>query len=120
MPRIKIYTTDSCSYCDKAKYILKARRLEFVEINIHGDSRMRDEIEKLTGRRDVPQIFIDGKHIGDDDDLADLAYSGKLDEIFKEGDSTQMEEMRKDNGDGLEERNVINIGGGTAGFATGV
>ena len=43
---------------------------------------MRDEIEKLTGRRDVPQIFIDDQHIGDDDDLAELAQSGKLDEIF--------------------------------------
>ena len=39
---------------------------------------MRDEIEKLTGRRDVPQIIINDQHIGDDDDLAELAESGKL------------------------------------------
>ena len=82
MPRIKMYTTDFCSYCNRAKRILESKNLEFEEINIHGSAEMRDEIEELTGRRDVPQIFIDDTHIGDDDDLAELAFSGKLDEMF--------------------------------------
>ncbi len=120
MPRIKMYTTDFCSYCDRAKRILGSKKLEFEEINIHGHSDMRDEIERLTGRRDVPQIFIDDVHIGDDDDLADLARSGELDEMLRQGEQTQMEEVKKNDGDGLEERNVIIIGGGTAGFAAGV
>jgi glutaredoxin 3 len=81
MPHIKMYTTDFCPYCDKAKRILEDYNLEFEDINIHGSFKMRAEIEKLTGRRDVPQIFIDDVHIGDDDDLADMADSGKLDEL---------------------------------------
>ncbi|MFB3041569.1 MAG: thioredoxin-disulfide reductase [Candidatus Poribacteria bacterium] len=122
MPRIKMYTTDFCSYCNRAKRILESKNLEFEEINIHGSAEMRDEIEELTGRRDVPQIFIDDTHIGDDDDLAELAFSGKLDEMFnREGEGTQMEEIKKNSdGNGLEERNVIIIGGGTAGFAAGI
>ena len=124
MPRIKMYTTNFCSYCNRAKRILESKNLEFEEINIHGSAEMRDEIEELTGRRDVPQIFIDDTHIGDDDDLAELAFSGKLDEMFKreEGtEGTQMEEIKKNSdGNGLEERNVIIIGGGTAGFAAGI
>ena len=82
MPQIKMYTTDFCPYCVRAKHILESNGLEFEEINIHGDPRMRDEIEELTGRRDVPQIFIDDVHIGDDDDLKKLAKSGKFDEMF--------------------------------------
>ena len=122
MPRIKMYTTNFCSYCNRAKRILESKNLEFEEINIHGSAEMRDEIEELTGRRDVPQIFIDQAHIGDDDDLAELAFSGKLDEMFnREGEGTQMEEIKKNSdGNGLEERNVIIIGGGTAGFAAGI
>ena len=117
-----MYTTNFCSYCNRAKRILESKNLEFEEINIHGSAEMRDEIEELTGRRDVPQIFIDQAHIGDDDDLAELAFSGKLDEMFnREGEGTQMEEIKKNSdGNGLEERNVIIIGGGTAGFAAGI
>lgn len=82
MPNVKMYTTNFCPYCYKAKDILEGVGIEFEEINIHGNPAMRDEIERLTGRRDVPQIFIDDRHIGDDDDLAKLAKSGKLAEMF--------------------------------------
>ena len=86
MPRVKVYTTDFCSYCDVAKRILESKKIEYEEINIHGDSEMRDNIEELTGRRDVPQIFIDDQHIGDDDNLTELARSGELDKLLKEED----------------------------------
>ena len=89
MPQIKVYTTDFCPYCDVAKRILENKEIEYEEINIHGNPEMRDHIEELTGRRDVPQIFIDDQHIGDDDDLAELARSGELDKLLeKEEDNT--------------------------------
>lgn len=82
MPDVKIYTTDFCSYCEVAKRLLGKIGVSYQEINIHGDAKKRDEIEALTGRRDVPQIFIDNQHIGDDDDLAALVNSGKINELL--------------------------------------
>ena len=96
MPNVKMYTTSFCPYCYKAKSILDRLRIEFEEINIQGNPAMRDEIEKLTGRRDVPQVFIDDQHIGDDDDLAELAESGKLNEIFNiEGSTDDSDKKRR-------------------------
>ena len=116
MPQVKVYTTDFCPYCDVAKRILESKEIEYEEINIHGNPEMRDHIEELTGRRDVPQIFIDDQHIGDDDNLAELARSGELDKLLeKEGDNNI-----SGHNDTIEERNVIIVGGGTAGYATGV
>ena len=83
MPQLKIYTTDFCSWCDRAKRILANRGIEYEEINIHGNPTMRDKIEALTGRRDVPQIFINDQHIGDDDDLAELAQTGQLEKMLQ-------------------------------------
>ena len=108
MARVKIYTTDFCPYCTKVKNILSSKEIEYEEVNIHGEEKLRDEIEQLTGRRDVPQIFIDGKHIGDDDALEALAVSGELDKMFS---------LEAKNDKDQETRNVIIIGSGPAGFA---
>ena len=96
MPNVKMYTTNFCPYCYKAKDIFDRLGIEFEEINIQGNPGMRDEIEELTGRRDVPQIFIDDQHIGDDDDLAELMQSEKLHEIFNiEGETDGRDKKRK-------------------------
>ncbi len=115
MPDVKIYTTDFCSYCEVAKRLLGKIGVSYQEINIHGDAKKRDEIEALTGRRDVPQIFIDNQHIGDDDDLANLVNSGKINELLNTEEPEEKTETKV-----TEERNVVIIGGGTAGFAAGV
>ena len=120
MPQLKIYTTDFCPWCDRAKRILENRGIEFEEINIHGNPTMRDEIEALTGRRDVPQIFINDQYIGDDDDLAEFAQSDELEKMLQLEGETGMTATERNDGDTMEERNVIIIGGGTAGFAAGV
>ena len=97
MTQLKIYTTDFCSWCDRAKRILESRGIEFEEINIHGNPAMRDEIEALTGRRDVPQIFIQDQHIGDDDDLAKLVQTGNLDKMLQlEGEGGMSTTEKKD------------------------
>ncbi|MBM3236862.1 thioredoxin-disulfide reductase [Candidatus Poribacteria bacterium] len=108
MAQVKIYTTDFCPYCIKAKNILSSKEIEYEEVNIHGEAKLRDELEQLTGRRDVPQIFIDGKHIGDDDALEELVASGELDKIFG---------VEEKNDHAPESRNVIIIGSGPAGFS---
>ena len=115
MPDVKIYTTDFCSYCEVAKRLLEKIGISYQEINIHGNAKMRDEIEALTGRRDVPQIFIDDQHIGDDDDLADLVNSGKIDSLLNLNQPKETKIRQS-----VEERNTIIIGGGTAGFSAGV
>ena len=120
MPQLKIYTTDFCPWCDRAKRILENQGIEFEEINIHGNPTMRDEIEALTGRRDVPQIFINDQYIGDDDDLAEFVQSDQLEKMLQLEGETGMTATERNGRDTMEEQNVIIIGGGTAGFAAGV
>ncbi|MDA1190562.1 MAG: glutaredoxin [Candidatus Poribacteria bacterium] len=79
--RVKIYTRTACPYCHKALDILRKNNVPYDEVNIAGREELRDEIERLTGRRDVPQILIDGKHIGDDDHLVEWEKAGKLKEL---------------------------------------
>jgi len=76
--RVTIYTTTGCPYCARALAILRNNRIPYREINVSGRPELRDEIEKRCGRRDVPQIFVDGQHIGDDDALAEWETDGRL------------------------------------------
>lgn len=70
MTKVVIYTTPTCPYCIKAKNLLEKHDLAYQEINVAGNDELREEmIEKAGGRRTVPQIFIDGEHIGGCDDL---------------------------------------------------
>lgn len=78
MERVLIYTTTGCPYCARALSILRRNRVPYREINVAGRPELRDELEKRCGRRDVPQIFVDGTHIGDDDALAEWEQNGKL------------------------------------------
>jgi glutaredoxin 3 len=77
-PRLAIYTTTGCPYCVRALTILRDGKVPFREINVAGRPELRDEIEKRCGRRDVPQVFVDGQHIGDDDALATWQQDGRL------------------------------------------
>lgn len=80
MPLITIYTTATCPYCRRAKALLREKKLAFTEIAVDGDpERRREMTAKAHGRVTVPQIFFDGVHIGDCDELHELARNGKLD-----------------------------------------
>jgi glutaredoxin 3 len=80
MPQITIYTTASCPYCRRAKELLRGKKLAFTEIAVDGDAEARrDMSEKAHGAMTVPQIFFDNVHIGDCDELHDLARTGQLD-----------------------------------------
>jgi glutaredoxin 3 len=76
--RIDVYTTPSCPYCVRAKRLLEARRIPFREIDVAIDDDLRGELIERTGRRTVPQIFIDGESIGGFEELAALDAAGEL------------------------------------------
>ena len=81
-PDVQVYTTRICPYCIAAKRLLTARGVSFVEIDVTGDSEKRAWLVGATGRRTVPQIFIDGQPIGGFDDLSALDTSGRLAELL--------------------------------------
>ena len=80
---VEIYTWRTCPYCIRAKQLLQSKGTEFTEYSIDGDESARSIMAKrANGRRSVPQIFINDKHIGGCDDLHELDYLGKLDELL--------------------------------------
>lgn len=83
MTEIIIYSTPICPYCDKAKALLKKKGATFSVIDVSENPLTREEmIEKSAGRRTVPQIFINGQHIGGCDDLYALDAKGDLDPLL--------------------------------------
>ena len=84
MAEIIIYTTTYCPYCTRAKALLDKKRVKYTEINVIDDEEKRKEMIEKSGRTTVPQIFINGKHIGGYDDLYALEEKGELDALLKE------------------------------------
>jgi len=82
MSDITIYTKDYCPYCARAKALLGAKGASFTEIDVTHDAELQAEMTDRSRRRTVPQIFIDGRHIGGSDDLAALEAAGELDPLL--------------------------------------
>ena len=83
MARVEIYTKVFCPYCSRALALLRGKGVEMEEYDITMDSAKRSEmIERSSGRMTVPQVFIDGQHIGGSDDLAALDAKGGLDPLL--------------------------------------
>ncbi|MCC7152220.1 MAG: glutaredoxin 3 [Rubrivivax sp.] len=79
MNAVRMYTTEVCPYCQRAKALLKQRGVqEIEEVRIDLDPAERDRMMQLTGRRTVPQIFIGTTHVGGCDDLIALDRAGGL------------------------------------------
>ena len=79
MSKVRMYTTQVCPYCIRAKALLKQRGVEQIEeIRVDLDPAQRDTMIALTGRRTVPQIFIGDTHVGGCDDLMALDQRGGL------------------------------------------
>jgi glutaredoxin 3 len=86
MARVEIYTKFMCPYCARAKKLLETKGVDYEETDISMDAGKREEmIQRANGRTTVPQIFIDGRHIGGSDDLAELERSGSLDPMLEAG-----------------------------------
>lgn len=83
MATIEIYIDPFCPYCAKAKRLLTAKGQTWAEIDVIADPKRRAEMrDRASGRNTVPQIFIDGQHIGGCDDLHALDAKGGLDPLL--------------------------------------
>lgn len=86
MASVVIYTRDFCGYCARAKQLLEAKGVDYVEHNASANPEARQEMyARANGRTTFPQIFIDGQHIGGCDDLHALDREGRLDPLLAQG-----------------------------------
>jgi GrxC family glutaredoxin len=81
MARVEVYTTPFCPYCVRAKRLLTERGIPFDEVDVADDDALRADLIRRTGRRTVPQIFIDGRGIGGFEELAELDAHHELDAL---------------------------------------
>ena len=82
MAKIEIYTTPFCGYCARAKGLLDSKGAAYEEMDVMMDEKKRAEMRERSKRSTVPQIFINGEHIGGSDELAALEAEGKLDPLL--------------------------------------
>ncbi len=82
-PDVVVYVAGWCQYCQRARGLLSKKGLQFREIDIDDDPRLREEMIARSGRRTVPQIFIGERHVGGCDDLFALDERGELDRLIQ-------------------------------------
>jgi len=110
MPNLEVYSKEWCPYCAKAKALLKSKGLSYQEINVTSDEALQQQMITRSGRRTVPQIFLDGVSIGGYDDLANLNATGELDKRLG----------RKTAVDHTKVYDVAIVGAGPAGLAAAI
>ncbi len=83
MPKIELYVKTTCPYCIRARRLLDNKGVAYdtIEVDFGGPERV-EMIQRAGGRTTVPQIFIDGRHIGGCDDLFALEYEGRLNALL--------------------------------------
>ncbi len=87
MARVEIYSKSWCGFCARAKALLEHKGQGFNEIDVESEpARVSEMVKRAGGRRSVPQIFIDGVHVGGFDDLAALERAGRLDALLEPAD----------------------------------
>jgi len=83
MAKVEIYTSPLCGYCHAAKRLLTKKGVKFEETNVITNPGKRGEMmDRAGGRTSVPQIFINGTHVGGSDELHELDFDGKLDPML--------------------------------------
>lgn len=83
MPRIVVYSGPGCPYCDRAKALLKKKGATFEDINVRADpAKLEEMLRKSGGKKTIPQIFINDKHIGGCEELYALDAKGGLDPLL--------------------------------------
>lgn len=84
MPEVIMYSSETCPFCRNAEKLLTKKGVAITKKNVDEDDALWDELEEKTGRDTVPQIFINGKHIGGFDDLSELDMDDELDPLLAE------------------------------------
>ena len=83
MARVLIYCTAACPYCQSADRLLERKGVSDIErVRVDLEPARRAEMQQKSGRDSVPQIWIDGRHVGGSDDLHDLDDAGQLDQLL--------------------------------------
>lgn len=82
MSHIEIYTKSYCPFCKRAKALLDSKGVTYSEYGVSTDENLQHEMRTRSERRTVPQVFIDGQHIGGSDDLLIAEQSGLLDKLL--------------------------------------
>jgi glutaredoxin 3 len=82
MAEIIVYGTEFCSFCTAARMLLKKKGVNYADVLVSRDAEEREKMERLSGRRTVPQIFIGGHSIGGFEELYALEKSGELDGLL--------------------------------------
>jgi glutaredoxin 3 len=83
-PKVQVYATQWCPYCTRARQLLTSKGAEIEEIDVDARPDAREEMTARSGRRTVPQIFINQTHVGGCDDLIALDEAGGLDPLLQE------------------------------------
>jgi len=112
MAQITMYTQPNCPYCDRAKALLQAKGQTWTEIDVAAEPGRRSEMMERSGRRTVPQIWIDDRHVGGSDELHALDASGELDELL--GRSPRSDDLPE------ERVRLVIVGSGPAGYTAGI
>jgi glutaredoxin 3 len=81
-PKIEMYATDWCPYCNRARRLLQEKGVPFEEIDVEAHPEARAQMVARSGRSTVPQIFIDNVHIGGSDELLARDAAGTLDPLI--------------------------------------
>ena len=82
MPIVTLYTTRFCPFCVRAKMLLDSKKVEYQEIAVDYDAQQRQTMQRLSGQRTVPQIWIREQHVGGCDELYQLEREGGLDTLL--------------------------------------
>jgi glutaredoxin 3 len=82
--KVVIYVTNSCGYCVRAKMLLDQKGVAYDAVDVTGDEPKRAWLARATGRRTVPQVFINDRPVGGCDDLYALERGGKLDPMLQQ------------------------------------
>lgn len=80
--KVVMYATRFCPFCMRARSMLKKKGIDYEEISVGSDPALWQEMQALSGRDTVPQIFINDQSIGGFDDMAFLERQGKLDPLL--------------------------------------